>query len=274
MLNAHGGNVAACAIAVAEASRELGLVAATAMPSDLVDPDAVEGPVHGHAGSFETSLMLALDPDRVRPDLARPSPGGARATPLAGPRRRRARPLAGAGRLHRPPGRGVARARRAGARGLRRGRRRRVRAARRHRCLTCTGRRSRPSRRRRSPPARRPALKVRGARVVHDASTFTLVRVVTDEGVEGFGEVSATAAWSGEDAVTATHFVRDVLGSGARRQAARADRGARDRVRPHPARQLVHEGRRQHRALGRARAHARRHASPSCSAARTAARCR
>src|SRR5688572_32502920 len=35
----------------------------------------------------------------------------------------------------------------------------------------------------------KPALKVRGARVVHDASTFALVRVVTAEGVEGFGEV-------------------------------------------------------------------------------------
>jgi L-alanine-DL-glutamate epimerase-like enolase superfamily enzyme len=58
------------------------------------------------------------------------------------------------------------------------------------------------------------ALKVRGQRVVHDASTFTLVRVVTDDGVEGFGEVSATAAWSGEDAVTATHFIRDALGPG------------------------------------------------------------
>lgn len=56
------------------------------------------------------------------------------------------------------------------------------------------------------------ALKVRGARVVHDASTFALVRVVTSGGVEGFGEVSATAAWSGEDAVTATHFIRNVLG--------------------------------------------------------------
>jgi L-alanine-DL-glutamate epimerase-like enolase superfamily enzyme len=56
------------------------------------------------------------------------------------------------------------------------------------------------------------ALKVRGARVVHDASTFVLVRVVTDDGVEGYGEVSATAAWSGEDAVTATHYVRDLLG--------------------------------------------------------------
>ncbi len=58
----------------------------------------------------------------------------------------------------------------------------------------------------------KPALKVRGARVVHDASTFVLVRVVTEDGVEGFGEVSATAAWSGEDAVTATHFVRNLLG--------------------------------------------------------------
>lgn len=77
VLNGHGGNSAACATAVVEASREHGLVAATAMPSDLVDPKEIEGPVHGHAGSFETSLMLALHPDRVRPLLARPSPGGA-----------------------------------------------------------------------------------------------------------------------------------------------------------------------------------------------------
>jgi creatinine amidohydrolase len=76
VLNAHGGNAAACAIAVAEASRELDLVAATAMASDLVDPTEIEGPLHGHAGSFETSLLLALDPDRVRFELARPSPGG------------------------------------------------------------------------------------------------------------------------------------------------------------------------------------------------------
>ena len=38
VLNGHGGNAAACAIAVAEASREHDLVAATAMASDLVDP--------------------------------------------------------------------------------------------------------------------------------------------------------------------------------------------------------------------------------------------
>jgi creatinine amidohydrolase len=77
VLNGHGGNKAACAIAVAEASRDLDLVAATALASDLVDPKEVEGPTTGHAGSFETSLMLALDPGRVRPESARPSPGGA-----------------------------------------------------------------------------------------------------------------------------------------------------------------------------------------------------
>ena len=54
-------------------------------------------------------------------------------------------------------------------------------------------------------------LAVRGARTTHDASSFVLVRVVTSDGIEGYGEVSATAAWSGEDAVTATHFVRDVF---------------------------------------------------------------
>jgi creatinine amidohydrolase len=76
LLNGHGGNAAACAIAVAEASREHGLVAATALPGELVDPEDVEGPVRGHAGSFETSLVLTLDPDRVRRDRLAPSPGG------------------------------------------------------------------------------------------------------------------------------------------------------------------------------------------------------
>ena len=105
------------------------------------------------------------------------------------------------------------RARRTGARRLRGGRRGRVRARGRH-CVpdmpgpTDRGRRDDDRERAREGRAARCA----GQRVVHDASTFTLVRVVTDEGVEGFGEVSATAAWSGEDAVTATHFVRDVLG--------------------------------------------------------------
>jgi L-alanine-DL-glutamate epimerase-like enolase superfamily enzyme len=57
----------------------------------------------------------------------------------------------------------------------------------------------------------KPALAVRGARTTHDGSTFLLVRVTTSGGAVGYGEVSATAAWSGEDATTATHFVRDVI---------------------------------------------------------------
>ena len=69
VLNAHGGNAAACAIAVAEASREHGLIAATALIGALVDGS-------GHAGIFETAVVLALAPDRVRMDRAAPSPGG------------------------------------------------------------------------------------------------------------------------------------------------------------------------------------------------------
>jgi len=77
VVNAHGGNTASCITAVTEASREHGIVGATALIGDLVEPGEVGGPVRGHAGSFETSLLLDLDPDCVRPDLAKPSPGGA-----------------------------------------------------------------------------------------------------------------------------------------------------------------------------------------------------
>ena len=38
-----------------------------------------------------------------------------------------------------------------------------------------------------------------------------MVRVHTSEGATGYGEVSATPRWSGEDAVSATHFIKDVL---------------------------------------------------------------
>jgi creatinine amidohydrolase len=77
VLNGHGGNAAACAIAVAEASREHGILAATVLFSQLLDPSALELQIAGHAGVFETSLMLALYPDRVRAGRAAPSPGGA-----------------------------------------------------------------------------------------------------------------------------------------------------------------------------------------------------
>jgi L-alanine-DL-glutamate epimerase-like enolase superfamily enzyme len=56
-----------------------------------------------------------------------------------------------------------------------------------------------------------PDLVVHGSRGSHDRSDFLLVRVVTSDGTEGYGEVSATPIWSGEDGETAEHFVRDVL---------------------------------------------------------------
>lgn len=77
IVNTHGGNTVTCSAAAAEAARAHGLVAATALTTDLVDPATIDGPRHGHAGVFETSLMLALDPDTVRVDKLRPSPGGA-----------------------------------------------------------------------------------------------------------------------------------------------------------------------------------------------------
>lgn len=76
VLNGHGGNAAACNLAVAEAAREHGIIAATALFSQLIDLHSLEMQIVGHAGAFETSLMLALHPDLVRPELARPSPGG------------------------------------------------------------------------------------------------------------------------------------------------------------------------------------------------------
>ena len=69
ILNAHGGNAAACAVAVAEAAREHGLIAGTALIGALVDGS-------GHAGVFETSVVLALVPELVQMDRAAPSPGG------------------------------------------------------------------------------------------------------------------------------------------------------------------------------------------------------
>ena len=56
-----------------------------------------------------------------------------------------------------------------------------------------------------------PDLVVRGAKGAHDRSDFLLVRVVTSDGAEGYGEVSATPIWSGEDGESADHFIRTVL---------------------------------------------------------------
>src|SRR3982750_3334019 len=41
----------------------------------------------------------------------------------------------------------------------------------------------------------------------HTLSPFLLVKIHTDEGIVGLGEASCTPRWSGEDQVTAAHFV-------------------------------------------------------------------
>ena len=45
----------------------------------------------------------------------------------------------------------------------------------------------------------------------HDASEFLLVKVLTDAGIEGVGEASVAARWSGETAWTAQAIVERLL---------------------------------------------------------------
>src|SRR5688500_1847640 len=52
---------------------------------------------------------------------------------------------------------------------------------------------------------------MRGALGAHTESPFLLVRVHTDEGVTGLGAVSCTPRWSGEDQISAAHFIRTTL---------------------------------------------------------------
>jgi L-alanine-DL-glutamate epimerase-like enolase superfamily enzyme len=57
----------------------------------------------------------------------------------------------------------------------------------------------------------KPHLAIRSSRGVHTASPFLLVKVHTDAGIVGLGEASCTPLWSGEDHVTAAHFITHSL---------------------------------------------------------------
>jgi L-alanine-DL-glutamate epimerase-like enolase superfamily enzyme len=62
--------------------------------------------------------------------------------------------------------------------------------------------------------AAHPELVVHGAKGGHERSDFLLVRVTAGDGERaevGYGEVSATPLWSGEDGTTAEHLIRSVL---------------------------------------------------------------
>jgi muconate cycloisomerase len=52
---------------------------------------------------------------------------------------------------------------------------------------------------------------IRSGRGSHTTSPFLIVQVYTDEGVVGLGEVSCTAAWSGEDHFTAARMIDTYL---------------------------------------------------------------
>lgn len=52
---------------------------------------------------------------------------------------------------------------------------------------------------------------IKSGRGYHTLSPFLLVKVHTDEGIVGLGEVSCTAIWSGEDQVTSAHLIQRYL---------------------------------------------------------------
>ncbi|MEV4378356.1 creatininase family protein [Streptosporangium sp. NPDC049644] len=71
LLNGHGGNVGVCHAAAAAGSTRFDLSVAHLDYWRLADTEG-EPPVPGHAGEFETSMILALRPDLVGPRAPRP----------------------------------------------------------------------------------------------------------------------------------------------------------------------------------------------------------
>jgi len=57
----------------------------------------------------------------------------------------------------------------------------------------------------------RPQFMIRASRGYHSASPFLLVKIHTDGGIVGLGEVSSTPRWSGEDHFTAAHYIKNIL---------------------------------------------------------------
>lgn len=56
-----------------------------------------------------------------------------------------------------------------------------------------------------------PGLAIKGGRGAHTDSPFLFVRVKTDDGIDGLGEVTCTPVWSGEDQVTAAHVINNFI---------------------------------------------------------------
>ena len=56
-----------------------------------------------------------------------------------------------------------------------------------------------------------PQRAIKSGRGYHTTSPFLMLKVHTDEGIYGLGEVPCTPGWSGEDNITAAHFIQKVL---------------------------------------------------------------
>ncbi|MEV0714970.1 creatininase family protein [Asanoa sp. NPDC050611] len=80
LVNGHGGNVGVCHAAAAAASTRYGLAVGHLDYWHLA-PAEPDVPVPGHAGEFETSLVLALRPDLVGERTARAQPPSVPAVP-------------------------------------------------------------------------------------------------------------------------------------------------------------------------------------------------
>ncbi len=74
MLNGHGGNSDICGMVAKQASVDLDVLVAWASYWKLLNSEAQDGHIPGHAGDFETSIMLAIEPQHVEMAASRPSP--------------------------------------------------------------------------------------------------------------------------------------------------------------------------------------------------------
>ncbi|WP_020672623.1 creatininase family protein [Amycolatopsis nigrescens] len=72
IVNGHGGNRGVCHAAAASASASYGLTVAIVHYWELLAPSG-DTPIPGHAGEFETAMMLAVRPELVRERRQRPA---------------------------------------------------------------------------------------------------------------------------------------------------------------------------------------------------------
>jgi creatinine amidohydrolase len=74
LINGHGGNTGVCHAAAAAASSRWEVAVAHLDYWDVADPEADGTPVPGHAGAFETSMVLAVRSELVAPVPYRETP--------------------------------------------------------------------------------------------------------------------------------------------------------------------------------------------------------